>query len=119
MLFTLRGTWYSDAVQPSGRLSLPYYLTASIDNDTYLAYMSASFAETNHDTSLCIDNSDSFQAREFRLWDAIKSDRQILHLKKQRAQAEVEMFSEAMARTAGLEDTNHGRQSALVSVFSH
>ncbi|KAJ8584401.1 hypothetical protein M405DRAFT_826869 [Rhizopogon salebrosus TDB-379] len=79
--------------------------------------MSASFAETNHDTSLCIDNSDSFQAREFRLWDAIKSDRQILHLKKQRAQAEVEMFSEAMARTAGLEDTNHGMSSGSAAMY--
>ncbi|KAG1851797.1 hypothetical protein C8R48DRAFT_777748 [Suillus tomentosus] len=86
-------------------LSLPRLLRTWVDNMTYRAYMSASFAESG---SLHIDTSDDFQPMKSKTTDILKSDMHILGLKKQRAQAEVDMFSEALARIAEFEGTDDG-----------
>lgn len=51
--------------------------------------------------------------------DIFKSDMHILGLKKQRAQAKVDMFSEALARIAEFEGTNDGGHASHTSVFLH
>ncbi|KAG1894962.1 uncharacterized protein F5891DRAFT_1194769 [Suillus fuscotomentosus] len=86
-------------------LSLPRLLRTWVDNMTYHAYMSASFAESG---SLHIDTSDDFQPMKSKTTDILKSDMHILGLKKQRAQAEVDMFSEALACIAEFEGTDDG-----------
>ncbi|KAG0697721.1 hypothetical protein DFH29DRAFT_878524 [Suillus ampliporus] len=75
-----------------------------VDNLTYHAYMSASFAESG---SLRINTSDDFKPMESKTMDILRSDIHILGLKKQCAQAEVDMFSEALARIAEFEGTDH------------
>ncbi|KAG1806046.1 hypothetical protein EV424DRAFT_1350868 [Suillus variegatus] len=86
-------------------LSLPRLLRTWVDNMTYRAHMSASFAESR---SLHIDTSDDFQPMKSKTTDILKSNMHILGLKKQRAQAEVDMFSEALARIAEFEGTDDG-----------
>ncbi|KAG0697352.1 hypothetical protein DFH29DRAFT_1003821 [Suillus ampliporus] len=85
-------------------LCLPRLLKTWVDNLTYRAYMSASFAESR---SLCINTSDNFEPMESKTMDILRSDIHILGLKKQCAQAEVDMFSKALARIAKFEGTDH------------
>jgi hypothetical protein len=68
---------------------------------TYRAYMSTSCANCADTKLLGIDTNNSFKAKKEKTPDILKSDFHILELKKHRAQAEVEMFSEAIACTAG------------------
>ncbi|KAG1825058.1 hypothetical protein EV424DRAFT_1603842 [Suillus variegatus] len=74
-----------------------------VDNMTYRAYTSASFAESG---SLRINTSNDFEPMKSKTMDIFKSDMHILGLKKQRAQVEVDMFSEALARIAEFEGTD-------------
>lgn len=46
--------------------------------------------------------------------DVLKSDVRILDLKKRRAQAEVDMLSEAMERLSEFEATSDGRSSEII-----
>ncbi|KAG2347120.1 hypothetical protein BDR05DRAFT_945499 [Suillus weaverae] len=75
-------------------IPLPHVMKTWVNNFTYGAYMSASLAESNE--PLCIDHGNSFIAKEFKSLDMLKSDFHILDLKKQRAQSEVDMLSEAI-----------------------
>jgi hypothetical protein len=61
---------------------------------------------------------DSFKAKEYRTLDMLKSSLHILDLKKQRAEAEVDMFYEAIERTSELGSTDDGRHAVLLQ-FSH
>jgi hypothetical protein len=95
--------WCSDVVQPGESiLYLPGYLKARVDDEACRAYTSACFAEIN--MPLCIgtdkSNINSFKAASKTL-DELKHDFRIMYLKKQRAQSEVDMLSEAIARTVG------------------
>lgn len=92
-------------------------MEAWVDNVAYRAYMNASLAEL--DEPLGIDNCDNFKAKECKTLDVLKSDLQILYLKKQRAQAEVNMFCEAIERTSEFGSTDGGGHTAFASVFSH
>lgn len=83
---------------------------------TYHAYTSASFAESG---SLCINTSNDFEPMKSKTMDIFKSDMHILGLKKQRAQAKVDMFSEALARIAEFEGTDDGGHASHTSVFLH
>ncbi|KAG0704190.1 hypothetical protein DFH29DRAFT_873972 [Suillus ampliporus] len=87
-------------------LSLPRLMKAWVDNVTYCAYISASFAEANE--PLCTDNSHRLTAKESKTLNVLKSDFHILYLKKQRAQAEADMFSEAISHSAEFESTHSG-----------
>lgn len=51
--------------------------------------------------------------------DALKSDFSILELKKQHAQAEVDMFSKVIAHTAGIQYSDDGLLAIFASVVSH
>ncbi|KAG1888472.1 uncharacterized protein F5891DRAFT_1199178 [Suillus fuscotomentosus] len=55
-----------------------------------------------------LDNPNDFKTKEDKPLDVLKSDFHILQLMKRRAQSEVDMFSEAIARTAGIGCTNDG-----------
>jgi hypothetical protein len=91
----MRGT-RSDFVQPGDQiLYLPIYLKALVGDMAYRAYVNASVAETNKSLARTC-NSDSSNA-ESKALDGLKSDFRIMYLKKQRAQAEVDMFAEAIA----------------------
>ncbi|KAG1895081.1 uncharacterized protein F5891DRAFT_1194593 [Suillus fuscotomentosus] len=72
---------------------------------TYRTYITTSSADSK---SIRIDNTESFKAKKNKMPDALKSDFSILELKKQRAQAEVDMFSEVIARTAGIQYSDDG-----------
>ncbi|KAG1861317.1 hypothetical protein F4604DRAFT_1929912 [Suillus subluteus] len=96
-------------------ISLPCLLKTWVDPVTYRVYMSASLAETK---PLCIDNSNSFKQKENKTLDILKSDIHILGLKKQRAQAEVDMFSKALARVAEFEGTDDGTCSGSTTTFA-
>ncbi|KAG1824023.1 hypothetical protein EV424DRAFT_1538386 [Suillus variegatus] len=87
-------------------LSLPRLLKTWVDNTTYRAYISASLAEFKPSC-----NSDGFKTKECKSLVVLKSDIHILGLKKQRAQVEVEMLSEAIARMSEFEHTNDGVSS--------
>jgi hypothetical protein len=50
--------------------------------------------------------------------DVLKSDLQILYMKKRRAQAEVDMFNEAIERTSEIEFNDDG-EHALLLQFSY
>ncbi|KAG1893716.1 uncharacterized protein F5891DRAFT_985621 [Suillus fuscotomentosus] len=88
------------------------------DNDFLSPLMEAWFGRVTHRTYITTssadskflhtDNIKSFKAKKNKTPDALKSDFSILELKKQRAQAEVDMFSEAIARTAGIQCTDDG-----------
>ncbi|KAG2113292.1 hypothetical protein BD769DRAFT_1673831 [Suillus cothurnatus] len=91
--------------------SLPCLMKSWVDNTTYRAYISASCAETNE--PLCIDNKQRFTRKEYKSLDALMSIFHILDLKTQRAQAEADMFSEAIECTAEIEFTDDGLSSGL------
>ncbi|KAG1893327.1 uncharacterized protein F5891DRAFT_1196559 [Suillus fuscotomentosus] len=96
-------------------ISLPHLLKIWVDPVTYCAYMSASFAENKPQR---IDNSDGFTLKENKTLDVLKSNIHILGLKKQRAQAEVDMFSEALARVAEFKGTDDGTCSGSTVMFA-
>lgn len=81
--------------------SLPVLMKSLVSSVTYHAYVSTSCADCVDTKPLGIGIGDSFTAKKERTLDVLKSDFHILELKKHRTQAEVEMFSEAIARTAG------------------
>ncbi|KAG1734194.1 hypothetical protein EDD22DRAFT_960115 [Suillus occidentalis] len=94
-------------VGPNDRfLSLPRLLKTWVDNTTYRAYISASLAESKPSC-----NNDGFQTKERKSLVVLKSDIHILGLKKQRAQVEVDMLSEAIARMSEFEHTDDGLSS--------
>ncbi|OAX31322.1 hypothetical protein K503DRAFT_860792 [Rhizopogon vinicolor AM-OR11-026] len=97
------------------RLSLPHFVKTWADNVAYRAYINASFAEL--DEPLGIDNYDNFKTKECRTLDVLKSDLQILYLKKQRAQAEVNMFCEAIERTSEFGSTDGGTTSGISTTY--
>ncbi|KAG2128345.1 uncharacterized protein EDB93DRAFT_1256690 [Suillus bovinus] len=66
-----------------------------VDDVAYRAYLSASVAESNKSLAYP-DNRGSFKA-ESKMLDELKIGFCIMYLKKQRAQAEVDMFAEAIA----------------------
>ncbi|KAG2097516.1 uncharacterized protein F5147DRAFT_656323 [Suillus discolor] len=86
-----------------------------VDPVTYRAYMSTTFAENKPQH---IDNSDGFTPKENKTPDVLKSDIHILGLKKQQAQAEVNMFSKALAWVAEFEGTDDGTCSGSTVTFS-
>lgn len=86
-----------------------------VDNSTYCTYMSASSAETNE--PLRIDNKQRFIQKEYKSPDALMSILHILDLKTQRAQAEADMFFEAIEHTAEIEFTDDGGLAALFQVY--
>ncbi|KAG1803422.1 glycosyltransferase family 20-domain-containing protein [Suillus subaureus] len=81
-------------------LYLPSYLKAHIDDEACCAYANACFVEINMPLGISIDKSNinSFKAMSKTL-DELKHDFCIMYLKKQHAQSEVDMLSEAIART--------------------
>ncbi|KIK33560.1 hypothetical protein CY34DRAFT_18299 [Suillus luteus UH-Slu-Lm8-n1] len=85
--------------KPGDRIfNLPGYLKHLVDDVAYRAYLSASVAESNK-SLVYPDNRGSFKA-ESKTLDELKIEFRIMYLKKQRAQAEVDMFAEAIARIA-------------------
>ncbi|KIK35172.1 hypothetical protein CY34DRAFT_17195 [Suillus luteus UH-Slu-Lm8-n1] len=84
---------------------LPCWIKAWVSNVTYGDYISASCVDT---MPLCLDNPNSFKAKEDKPLDVLKSDFCILQQMKRRAQSEVDMFSEAIARTAGIQCADDG-----------
>ncbi|KAG2073972.1 hypothetical protein BDR04DRAFT_1115839 [Suillus decipiens] len=98
---------YSDAVQPNDQfIPLPHVMKTWVDNFTYSAYMSTSLAESSQ--PLRIDHGNSFTATKFKPLEMLKSDFHILDLKKQRAQSEVDMLSEAIVRIAEFHRSDDG-----------
>ncbi|KAG0703956.1 hypothetical protein DFH29DRAFT_998011 [Suillus ampliporus] len=89
--------------------SLPRSMKDWVNNTTYRAYINASFAETNE--PLGIENKQRFTRKEYKSPDALMSILHILDLKMQRAQAEADMFSEAIECTAEIEFTDDGLSS--------
>ncbi|KAG1901702.1 uncharacterized protein F5891DRAFT_1187159 [Suillus fuscotomentosus] len=87
-------------------IPLPHVMKTWVDNFTYGAYMSASLAESNE--PLRLDHSNSFTTKEFKSVGMLKSDFHILDLKKQRAQSEVDMLSEAIARITEFHHNDDG-----------
>ncbi|KAG1869684.1 hypothetical protein C8R48DRAFT_771074 [Suillus tomentosus] len=96
-------------------LSLPRLTNAWIDNVKLGTYMIASYAET--DEPLPTDTSNAFTQKEDKTPDELMSVFHILDLKKQRAQAEVDMFSEAIALNAELEFTDDGTSSGKATMY--
>jgi hypothetical protein len=72
---------------------------------THCTYLTTSSADS---MPLHTNNIEGFKAKKNKMLDALKSDFSILELKKQRAQAEVDMFSEAIACTARIQCTDDG-----------
>ncbi|KAG2091316.1 uncharacterized protein F5147DRAFT_780001 [Suillus discolor] len=72
---------------------------------THCTYITTSSAEYK---PLRTDNTESFKAKKNKTPDALKSDFSILESKKQHAQAEVDMFSEVIACTAGFQYSDDG-----------
>jgi hypothetical protein len=93
-------------LQPDDRfLTLPRLLKTWVDNIAFRAYISACLAESK---SSCVTNSDRFKA---------KSDIHVLGLKKQRAQVEVDMLSDAIARMSEFERTDDGVHAIIMLLF--
>ncbi|KAG0700240.1 hypothetical protein DFH29DRAFT_876761 [Suillus ampliporus] len=67
---------------------------------TYRAYISTSYADYVDNKPLGISINNTFTSKKEKSLDILKSDFQTLELKKHRAQAKVELFSEAIACTA-------------------
>jgi DNA topoisomerase VI subunit A len=76
-------------------------MKSCVGSVTYRTYINATSADCADATLIGIDPSDNFKEKKEKTLEVLKSDFHILELKKHRAQAEVEMFSEAIARTAG------------------
>ena len=91
-------------------------MKAWVDNVTYCAFVITYSAEANE--LIHTDSHGGFKAKEDKTLDMLKSDLHILDLKKQRAQAEVDMFSEAIARAAEFEFTDDGGSVTFPAVFS-
>jgi hypothetical protein len=70
---------------------------AQFSHITYHTYITTSSAYSKP-----ISIHESFKAKKSKTPDALKSNFSILELKKQCAQAEVDMFSEVIACTAGI-----------------
>ncbi|KAG1891574.1 uncharacterized protein F5891DRAFT_1197747 [Suillus fuscotomentosus] len=104
---------YENVLRPNDRfLSLPFLMKSWVDNVTYRAYISTSSADCADTKLLGIGIGDSLKAKNEKTPDVLKSDFHILELKKHRAQAEVEMFSEAISRTTGPRLTENGMCSS-------
>lgn len=102
----------SDTVQHDDQLlSMPRLTNALVGNVKFGTYINASFAET--DELLPTDNGNAFTRKEDKTLDELMSVFHILDLKKQRAQAEVDMFSEAIVLNAELEFTDDGGYAAF------
>lgn len=99
VLLMLRGTQYSDSVQPDDKNSyLPGCLKTLVNDVAHRTYVSACMAETKKSPART-DDADSFKP-ELKTLDKLKFEFRIMYFKKQRAQAEVDMFAEAIARIA-------------------
>ncbi|KAG2079872.1 uncharacterized protein F5147DRAFT_661611 [Suillus discolor] len=85
-------------------IPLPRVMKAWVNNFTYCAFTSASLAEANG--PLRFDHGNSFTTKKLKSLEVLKSDFQVLDLKKQRAQSEVDMLSEAIARIAKFHSDN-------------
>ncbi|KAG1765878.1 hypothetical protein EV702DRAFT_1050867 [Suillus placidus] len=83
---------------------------------THRTYITTSSADSN---TLCINAIESFKAKKNKTPDALKSDFSILEMKKHCAQAEVDMFSEVIARTARIQCTDDGLLTVVASVVLH
>ena len=97
-------------------LSFPRSMKAWVDNVTYRAYIITSKAEANE--LIHTHSREDFKAKEDKTLDMLKSDLHILDLKKQRAQAEVDMFSAAIAWVAEFGPTVDGELATFPSVYS-
>ncbi|KAG2048986.1 hypothetical protein BDR06DRAFT_1012514 [Suillus hirtellus] len=96
-------------------LSLPCLTNAWIDNIKLGTYMIASYAKT--DEPLPTNTSNAFTQKEDKTPDELMSVFHILDLRKQRTQAEVDMFSEAIALNAELEFTDDGTSSGKAMMY--
>jgi hypothetical protein len=104
------------AVQPNAHHFFPpRSVKAMVDSTSYRTYMNASLEEFNE--PLVINHYDNFKAKEYKTLDGLKSELLILYLKKQRAQAEVDMFYDAIERTSEFKSTGDGWHTAFTSVF--
>jgi hypothetical protein len=90
---------------------MPRLTNALVGNVKFGTYINASFAET--DELLPTDNGNAFTRKEDKTLDELMSVFHVLDLKKQRAQAEVDMFSEAIILNAELEFTDDGEYAAF------
>lgn len=114
-IIPLRGIRCPDTVQPNDTFHpLPCWIKAWVSNVTYGDYISASCVDT---MPLRLDNPNSFKAKEDKPLDVLKSDFCILQQMKRRAQSEVDMFSEAIAHTAGIQCADDGRFTVFFVVF--
>ncbi|KAG2151795.1 hypothetical protein BD769DRAFT_1658239 [Suillus cothurnatus] len=87
-------------------IPLPRVMKTWVDNFTYGAYINTSLAESNKPLPLDIGNS--FTSKELKPLEMLKSDFHILDLKKQRAQSEVDMLSEAIVRISEFHHNDDG-----------
>ncbi|KAG1729929.1 hypothetical protein EDB19DRAFT_1832235 [Suillus lakei] len=94
-------------------LCLPHSLKTWVDNVTYRAYMSMTFAEAK---PLYINNNDSFKTKEQKTPEVLRSDIHILGLKKQCTQSEMDMLSEAISRISEFSDDVTSSGSAVTYV---
>lgn len=102
-------------LQPDDRfLTLPRLLKTWVDNVAFRAYINACLAESK---SSCVANSDSFKAKEHKVLGALQSDIHVLGLKKQHAQVEVDMLSDAIARMSEFERTDDGVHAITMLLF--
>ncbi|KAG1865666.1 hypothetical protein C8R48DRAFT_772663 [Suillus tomentosus] len=109
----LTSSHFHDVAEPGDQnLYLPGCLKALVNDLAYRAYVSASITETSK-SPVRTDNSDSFKTEPKPL-DELKSEFRIMYFKKQRAQAEVDMFAEAIARIV-VEGTSAGSATTLES----
>ncbi|KAG2091347.1 uncharacterized protein F5147DRAFT_780031 [Suillus discolor] len=104
---------YENLLRPNDHfLSLPFSMKSWVDSITYCAYISTSSADCADSKLLGNGINDNFKAKNEKTPDVLKSDFHILELKKHRAQAKVEMFSEAISRTMGIRFTEDGTCSS-------
>lgn len=90
-------------------------MKSCVGSVTYRTYINATCADCADTTLIGIDTSDSFKEKKEKTLEVLKSDFHILELKKHRAQAEVELFSEAIACTAGPQSED-GEFAALLGL---
>ncbi|KAG2097513.1 uncharacterized protein F5147DRAFT_777964 [Suillus discolor] len=105
-LIALQGNTLDDSDPNDRFLSLPRLLKIWVDNTTYRTYIIASLAEFKPSY-----NRDSFKTKECKSLTILKSDLHMLGLKKQCAQVEVDMLSEAIARMSEFKHTDDGISS--------
>lgn len=103
--------FWSEAQDDDQLLSLPRLTNALIHNVKLGAYINTSFTET--DEPLPTSSSNGFTQKGNKTLDELLSVFHILYLKKQRAEAKVDMFSEAIVLNAELEFTDDGRHAAF------